>query len=92
MFPFQQKTVMSGTMLKTLGIIINSKDEALQLTTSENYTLSVTDNEANITADTVYGALRGLETFTQFVSFNHTQRFYYVPYTPIKVWKKKHPI
>lgn len=47
----------------------------LSLKTDESYSLSVTSNTATINAKTVFGALRGLETFSQLVSDNASGSF-----------------
>ena len=48
-------------------VTVVSADETLALNTSERYTLTVGFPTATISADTVYGAMRGLETFAQLV-------------------------
>ncbi|OVA18265.1 Glycoside hydrolase family 20 [Macleaya cordata] len=61
-----------------LRIVVNSDNETLNLNVDESYSLYVsTENghsiirEAAIEANTVYGALRGLETFSQLCAFNY---------------------
>ena len=61
-------------VLQTLNITIGSPDETLSLSTSENYTLSVVFPSASLFADTVYGAMRGLESFAQLVQPDHSIR------------------
>ncbi|XVE52742.1 hypothetical protein DITRI_Ditri02bG0147800 [Diplodiscus trichospermus] len=64
--------------ISELRIIVNSDDEELQLGVDESYTLFLAKNdgksivgEATIEANTVYGALRGLETFSQLCAFDY---------------------
>ena len=55
-----------GTSAVTeLVVVVQSSDATLGPETAENYTLSVTAPQATLTAPTVFGALRGLETFSQ---------------------------
>ena len=51
--------------LAALSITVESDDETLGPATLENYTLEVAAPTATLTAASVYGALRGLETFAQ---------------------------
>ncbi|KAH9767866.1 Beta-hexosaminidase 1 [Citrus sinensis] len=67
-----------GFDIGTLKIVVHSDNEELQLGVDESYTLLVAKNEglsiigeATIEANTVYGALRGLETFSQLCSFDY---------------------
>jgi hexosaminidase len=70
--------VTSG--LQTVYVTIADNDESHpQLETDESYTLKLsTDNSCVITAQTIYGAMRGLETFSQLVTFDHVQEAYVV--------------
>ncbi|KAI3901715.1 hypothetical protein MKW98_021879 [Papaver atlanticum] len=61
-----------------LKIIVNSDNETLNLNVDESYSLFITTENgssiiqgASIEANTVFGALRGLETFSQLCSFNY---------------------
>lgn len=58
--------------LHSVYVTIKDMSEELVLETSENYTLTVSHTEAQITADTVFGALRALETFSQLVTEEFT--------------------
>ncbi|KAJ8759866.1 hypothetical protein K2173_009967 [Erythroxylum novogranatense] len=67
--------------VRKLRIIVHSASEELQLGVDESYTLfaAKTDGksivqEVVIEANTVYGALRGLETFSQLCAFDYDTR------------------
>jgi beta-acetyl hexosaminidase like len=47
--------------LSSISISVASADETLQLGVNENYTLTVSTSGAQISAVTVFGALRGYE-------------------------------
>lgn len=63
-------------LLKRLAIHVASANETLQLETNESYSLLVPADGAPacIRAETVYGALRGLETFSQLCIYNFTAK------------------
>ncbi|KAJ2522253.1 Glucosamine-6-phosphate isomerase (Glucosamine-6-phosphate deaminase) (GNPDA) (GlcN6P deaminase) [Coemansia sp. RSA 2049] len=57
----------SGTVAG-LSVTVNSSDETLNLDTDESYTLHVpVDGQATLHSETVFGALRGLETYSQLI-------------------------
>ncbi|KAJ2857486.1 Glucosamine-6-phosphate isomerase (Glucosamine-6-phosphate deaminase) (GNPDA) (GlcN6P deaminase) [Coemansia erecta] len=57
----------SGT-LSGLAVTVKSSDDTLNLETDESYTLDVpVDGQATLQAATIYGALRGLETYSQLI-------------------------
>ncbi|WJX88632.1 beta-N-acetylhexosaminidase [Trifolium repens] len=65
----------------TLNIIVHSNIGELKLGVDESYTLQIsTANESSVAgnvtieANTVFGALRGLETFSQLCSFDYTTK------------------
>ncbi|KAJ4822128.1 Beta-hexosaminidase 1 [Turnera subulata] len=71
-------TSSSAYDVSVLKIIVDSDNEELQLGVDESYTLLVGKSdklsivgEATIEANTVYGALRGLETFSQLCQFDY---------------------
>lgn len=66
-----------------LDVSVSNRSEAHpQLDTDESYTLDVSAGKATLTAASVYGALRGLETFSQLVIFNFTTRTYEIHGAP----------
>jgi hexosaminidase len=73
--PIPAALPLSGTpsaALTSLAINVLSADETLGIATYENYTLSIpaSGGQAVLTAQSVFGAIRGLETFSQLVSWS----------------------
>lgn len=88
-FP-HQVTSASGHAITGLHVSVQSTDEAHpQLDTDESYTLTVPESGvATVTAKTVYGALRGLETFSQLVSFSFEDGSYGIEGAPWDITDK----
>lgn len=63
-------------LLTTLFVDVVDADESLDMTTEENYTLTITFSPRNATlsAQTIYGAIRGLETFSQLIQPDYSIR------------------
>ena len=62
-----------GTLSGIIVKVEDASEEAPQLGTDESYSLTIDTQHGNngfITAPTIYGALRGLETFSQLVYFD----------------------
>jgi len=57
------------TELTHLDVLVTSGEEFIQFGTDESYTLSINKTVSLLTAKTVFGALRGLETFSQLVRY-----------------------
>ena len=77
-------------MVGALVVSVASADEALQLGIDESYTLligaaSSSPGDATLHAATVYGALRGLETFSQLVTYDPVTATYSVEKTPLRI-------
>lgn len=74
-----KKSAMTGTELPGLDVSCDSYDESHpQLETDESYTLTIPSDGTNakLHAATIYGALHGLETFSQLVVFNFDSESY----------------
>jgi hexosaminidase len=56
--------------ISSMVVNVKSADETLGLNTDESYTLTVNATGAAISANTVYGAIRALETFSQLVFYS----------------------
>lgn len=68
-----------------INIIINSPDCGYpQLGNDESYNLTVKAGTSQIHAETVWGALRGLETFSQLVYIDEKNKKYLIKKTDIK--------
>jgi len=67
-----------ASIIKSLLVNVQSDDEELSLQTNETYTMVVKAPVAMISSATVYGALRGLETFSQLVTHQASKDKYYV--------------
>eukprot|EP01133_Synstelium_polycarpum_P004110 gene4110-4799_t len=85
LFPYGRGGHVADNHL-VLTVTVASDNEDLQLGVSENYTLSI-DGSSNlaITADTVYGAMRALETFSQLITYSETADAYSINFTPIMI-------
>ena len=80
-----QVKVKDSKELTSLVVSVEELDESHpQLSTDETYTLSISSSGAKLTAPTVYGALKGLETFSQLVLFDFDTRTYMVPAVDIE--------
>jgi len=56
---------------------------ALQLDTDESYTLDIPlTGPATLSAKTVFGAMHGLETLSQLISFNFDTQSYVIRHAP----------
>ncbi|KAJ1989026.1 Glucosamine-6-phosphate isomerase (Glucosamine-6-phosphate deaminase) (GNPDA) (GlcN6P deaminase) [Coemansia spiralis] len=70
--------------LQGLTVSVESTDETLGIDTDESYTLDVpVDGQAMLNAKTPYGALRGLETFSQLISTNGNAKV--IANTPVHI-------
>eukprot|EP00966_Prymnesium_polylepis_P189040 4379790-Prymnesium_polylepis.3 len=76
----------TGAAVHSLLLVVADLDDSHpQLETDESYTLVIVPAGATLSAPTVYGALRGLETFSQLLRFNFSTSSYYVPGAPWRI-------
>ena len=73
--------VAVGDFISNLYVNVLTDNENLTLTTDESYTLSITSDNATVTANTVFGALHGIETFSQLL-VPSPGGIYQVPHPP----------
>jgi len=89
---FDHGTPQTSGQLMKLQIIVTSADETLQLETDESYVLDIPtgSDTATLQANTVFGALHGLETFSQLVRYSFDRGTYEIPNAPwhIKDWPR----
>ena len=84
-FPFGPPTTVNG-QISVLGISVANLDETLSFGVSETYTLSIDSSfTATLTAPSLWGALHGLETFSQLVSFSSSSSSYSISLLPISI-------
>ncbi|EGG16373.1 beta-N-acetylhexosaminidase [Cavenderia fasciculata] len=69
----------------TLNVQVASDNEDLYLGVDESYTIVANTGSLTLSANTVFGAMRGLETFAQLISYDPIGNAYSIPYTPIKI-------
>lgn len=83
MAPIAGTTYITGLAIA----VVSTDDSHPQLDTDESYTLAVpaSGGAATMTASTVYGVLRGLETFSQMVVFDFDAACYTIPQAPWQV-------
>lgn len=73
---------LANPLLHLRVSVVSSDESHPQLGTDESYTLNISQGEATLHAQTVYGALHGLETFSQLVRFDFDTESYYIPSAP----------
>lgn len=80
------KSNLGATILSGLNINVLTNTEILQLGFNETYELDVPSDgkPATLTANNVYGAIRGLETFAQLINPDWDGNFM-IPLTPIHI-------
>ncbi|XP_027937908.1 beta-hexosaminidase 1-like isoform X2 [Vigna unguiculata] len=89
------RTLRPAYDVNKLSITVHSNSEELQLGVDESYNLFVSgahqlsgSGGVTIEANTVFGALRGLETFSQLCSFDYTTKKVHISKVPWSVRDK----
>ncbi|KAJ3445196.1 beta-hexosaminidase [Anaeramoeba flamelloides] len=90
MFPFPTESMKKQDQdsINQLKIIVQSDNEQLVLGVDESYTLSITFSPlavGEIDSQTIWGAIRGLETFTQLIAYNYSTEDYSISELPITI-------
>ena len=82
----------SATALTGLRVVVASASDDLSLGVDENYTLTIPAScgptppcEGTLYSNSVFGALRGLETFAQLVRFDFEEEVHSVPGAPVVI-------
>jgi len=86
-FPFvSEETTEVATSVSLTIEVEDVSTASFQLGTNESYCLSVSINgSALLRSETVFGAMRGLETLSQLIQFNTTSALYYMNGLPISL-------
>ncbi|KXN74560.1 glycoside hydrolase family 20 protein [Conidiobolus coronatus NRRL 28638] len=83
------KAAPSGypTVLKSVKVEVEDGEDCdLTIKTDESYSIEITDKAtATIKAKTIYGAMHGLESFSQLVQYDKKSKTSHIPATPLKV-------
>eukprot|EP00030_Apusomonadida_sp_AF-17_P008061 a846169_66.p2 GENE.a846169_66~~a846169_66.p2 ORF type:complete len:538 (-),score=209.28 a846169_66:110-1693(-) len=77
--------VMDSSTVAFLGVCVASPSEALGLDTDVSYSLYLSATTAVLNATTVFGALHGLETFSQLVDYDWQSDAYSMSYLPVAI-------
>ena len=80
------RSASSGGKVSSLIVSVLDLDESHPtITTDESYSLRIEQSSALLKANTVYGVLRGLETFSQLVMFDFEKEGYTIDNGPWRI-------
>ncbi len=74
-----------GAVVSKLLVLLTDASETLSLTTDEAYSIRLYTSSIHLIAQNVYGALRGLETLSQYVTFDYERTRYVLPNFPLLI-------
>ncbi|EGW04522.1 beta-hexosaminidase subunit alpha isoform X1 [Cricetulus griseus] len=80
---FSRKQLILGKNVLVVSVITAECNEFPNLESVENYTLTINDDQCLLVSETVWGALRGLETFSQLV-WKSAEGTFFINKTKIK--------
>eukprot|EP01133_Synstelium_polycarpum_P015530 gene15530-18448_t len=75
----------SGAEQSTLNIQVASSSEDLYLGVDESYSIDASSVALFISSQTIYGAMRALETFSQLIVYNQFNDSYTLPFLPVAI-------
>ena len=75
-FHHYPQTPNPSNAINALTITVASSSDYLQNDTDESYNLTISSGSAKLSSNTIYGALRGIETFSQTVIYNFDLGYY----------------
>ncbi|XP_065050975.1 beta-hexosaminidase subunit beta-like [Rhopilema esculentum] len=87
LFPKKEGEQASGKVIRELVVNVKTKQENLDINMDESYELSVEAPASHLSANTIWGTLRGLETFSQIIYINKNNK-YLARKTKVKDWPR----